>query len=110
VHLLTSEAFDLYRRRLAPGGVLCVHVSNKHVDLAPVVAAAARRLGWRAVLVESEDDDEDMSFAADWILLGPDPARLDALAGTGDARPLDDHAPGFPAWTDERAAVLRVIR
>ena len=45
VHLLTREAFALYFRHLQPGGVLAVHVSNKHLDLEPVVAMAAESLG-----------------------------------------------------------------
>ncbi len=38
VHLLTKEAVEMYMRKLAPGGVLCVHVSNRHLRLVPVVA------------------------------------------------------------------------
>ena len=50
-HLLTREAFALYRAHLAPGGVIAFHVSNRFLDLAPVVAALAREPGspggWR---------------------------------------------------------------
>ncbi|MDP8930858.1 MAG: fused MFS/spermidine synthase, partial [Actinomycetota bacterium] len=45
VHLMTSEAFDLYRSKLAPGGVIVFHISNRHLDLEPVVAGIARRQG-----------------------------------------------------------------
>jgi hypothetical protein len=41
VHLLTKEAVEMYMRKLAPGGVLCVHVSNRHLNLVPVVADIA---------------------------------------------------------------------
>src|SRR5262249_10318098 len=46
VHLLTKEAVEMYMSKLAPGGVLCVHVSNRHLNLVPVVAdiAAAARV------------------------------------------------------------------
>ena len=46
VHLLTQEAFDLYARKLSPGGAIMVHVSNRYLDLEPVVAASADHLGW----------------------------------------------------------------
>src|SRR5690606_28665019 len=51
VHLLTAEAFALYVSHLKPGGVICVHISNRHLDLRPVVVANAEhislpRLGW----------------------------------------------------------------
>src|SRR5262249_21352923 len=41
-HLITTEAIGMYFEKLAPHGILCVHTSNKHVDLVPVVANAAR--------------------------------------------------------------------
>jgi SAM-dependent methyltransferase len=109
VHLLTQEAFDVYRRHLAPGGVVCVHLSNKHVDLIPVVAAAARRLGWPAVLVRTELGRDGIAFPADWVVSGPDAARLDALR-IPDGVSLAGHTPQFAPWTDERADILGVIR
>jgi spermidine synthase len=45
VHLLTREAFALYERILAPGGIMAVHVSNRHVDLQPVIARIAADAG-----------------------------------------------------------------
>ena len=47
MHLLTREAFATYRRHLAPGGLLLVHISNRYLDMEPVIAAAARD-GWSA--------------------------------------------------------------
>ena len=46
-HLLTREAFDIYRRHLAPGGVIAVHVSNNYLRLAPVVRRLAENCGMR---------------------------------------------------------------
>jgi hypothetical protein len=51
-----------------------------------------------------------MTYSADWIIMSPDPARLDAFTAAAGARPLDGHAVDFAPWTDERAGVLRVIR
>ena len=45
VHLITREAFALYLRKLAPGGVIAVHITNRYLDLAPVVGATARGVG-----------------------------------------------------------------
>lgn len=45
VHLLTLEAFDLYRRKLRHDGLLAVHVSNRYLDLRPIIAGTARQLG-----------------------------------------------------------------
>ena len=50
-HLLTREAFEVYRRHLAPGGVLAVHVTNRYLDLKPVVRGAAAALALEAAHV-----------------------------------------------------------
>ena len=47
MHLLTREAFPTYRRHLSPGGLLLVHISNRYLDLRPVIAANIRD-GWQA--------------------------------------------------------------
>jgi len=57
VHLLTREAMDLYFRHLRPDGLLAVHISNRHLDLLPVLAVEARSSGRRARVVDTEDDD-----------------------------------------------------
>lgn len=48
-HLLTREAFALYGRKVAPGGVIAMHVSNKYLDLAPMIEALATEDGWMAL-------------------------------------------------------------
>src|SRR5439155_25500299 len=50
VHLLTDEAFRIYRRHLKTNGILAVHVTNRHLDLVPVVRNLGRRFGYETVL------------------------------------------------------------
>ena len=69
VHLLTREAFALYFRHLKPTGVLAVHVSNRYLDLVPVVSRNARDLGRTAVDVDDEDEDQDYFSNSDWVLV-----------------------------------------
>jgi SAM-dependent methyltransferase len=107
-HLLTAEAFELYRRHLVPTGVICVHVSNRFIDLQAVVAAAARRLGWRAALFESELTDT-MRYPASWVVLGPDPAVIQQLERNGEGKPLEAPA-RFTPWTDEHVNVLAIVK
>jgi len=54
VHLLTAEAFDLYERRLAPKGVLALHVTTRHLDLGPLIAALVQRSRKLACEIRSE--------------------------------------------------------
>ena len=69
LHLLTTEALDLYRRHLAPGGILAFHISNQHVDLEPAIALLAKAAGMKAQRVYSLPNDERGEFSATWMLL-----------------------------------------
>ena len=69
VHLLTKEAVALMLRHLTPKGILAVHISNKHLNLDPVVHRIGKELGWTALTVENEADDAMNVFSSDWVLL-----------------------------------------
>jgi SAM-dependent methyltransferase len=70
IHLLTREAFAQYFRHLRPGGLLAVHVSNRYLDLAPVVALASRVAGRAARIVVNEEDEDMGVSSSDWVLVG----------------------------------------
>jgi hypothetical protein len=72
MHLLTAECADIYRQRLAPGGILALHISNRALDLEPVTRGLARYLGWQArmVLVAKDLLDEDKGESnSRWVLV-----------------------------------------
>ena len=100
VHLLTREAFAAYFRRLSPDGILCVHVSNRHVDLQPVVGAAADNAGKTALLVDDSDDSDTGVSASEWILVSARPHLADQKALRGATAPPRRLA-GFHGWTDD---------
>jgi SAM-dependent methyltransferase len=113
MHLLTREAFADYRRMLAPGGLLMVHISNRYLDLRPVVAASARSGGWSASLRRYRPDAEGFALnetGSDWIALSPSHELEDRLVmGSGETwLPLRPR-PGFAAWTDDHSSVLPLI-
>ena len=113
VHLLTAEAFDLYRRRLAPGGVIAAHLSNRHVDLAPVVRAQALALGAISLLVESDPDPEAYRYATTWALLTWSSDFVTDPSVLSRARPFSGEAaePGAAyRWTDDYSNLFRVLR
>ena len=113
VHLLTLEAFTIYLRTLAPDGVIAIHISNRHLDLEPVLAALAERLGlvgrikrYRApedtappsvasssdvaVLARNKDALRALDLDAGWVALGP-PDRVQV-------------------WTDDYASIVPLLR
>jgi hypothetical protein len=110
IHLLTREAFDAYARRLAPGGVLAVHISNRHVELRPVLARLARDLGWAAVGrydVVPEALQARYS-SSEWVAMAPDPGSLAALERRPQWTALEaDHG---PAWSDDFSNIWTALR
>jgi len=109
VHLLTAEAFQVYFRHLAPGGVLAVHVSNRYLDLKPVVRKLADRFGYSAVLVDTEDGEDDGTFGATWVLVTRNRAFLDTpeVAMAASEAPL---RADLPLWTDDYSNLFRILK
>ncbi len=105
VHLLTSEAFDVYRRHLQPQGVIAAHVSNRHLDLRPVLHAQAERLGLHALTI-SKRSDKVGADANDWVLLTTDSTLLarDELT----TRQLKDDGRKV-LWTDARSDLMAIL-
>jgi SAM-dependent methyltransferase len=111
VHLATREALELYRDRLAPGGLLVFHISNRFYDLSRPLAAAAAAAGLESrekihradkALVKEGDTDSHVIVMS---------VGLEAMGGitsdpTWKALPPTDHAP----WSDDHADLLSAIR
>jgi hypothetical protein len=104
VHLLTREAFAAYWRHLKPHGVLAAHVTNKYVDLGPLIASTARDFGKRAVLVRSSGDPARRVSAAVWAIVGTEGPAFEAAAARGNTLP----AQGRP-WTDDFNNLFQVL-
>jgi SAM-dependent methyltransferase len=69
VHLLTREAMALYFRHLRPGGVLAMHISNRYLDLQPVVEGEAESLGKLTRTIDNEENTGTDVFPATWVLV-----------------------------------------
>jgi spermidine synthase len=110
-HLLTREAFAMYLQRLAPGGIIAVHVSNRYLALEPVVAANAAALNVPAFVRDDPSDGTPgiQHAASTWIVLSPDARRLEPLSRVRAWRPLVS-TPGFRPWTDDYTNLLSVVR
>jgi hypothetical protein len=107
IHCLTREAFEVYLRHLGPGGLLAIHVSNDHLDLEPVVAAAARATGQKAVVVESRENREEALLHATWILVGASAAFAEDSPIRGASRPVGG---AEVVWTDDDSSLFSVLR
>ena len=76
VHLLTCEAVEMYFQKLAPHGLLMVHLSNRHLRLAPVVASTAAELGVVARLCNDDDEADFGKSTSKWAVLTRTPEDL----------------------------------
>lgn len=113
VHLLTREAFRLYRAKLADHGVIAVHISNRFLDLEQVVGGVASDAGLKgtswADLVLSAAHRDAGKFPSHWVVLSDDPQLIAALRASGGWGPLG--TPGRQVlWTDGFSNLIRVFR
>ncbi len=109
LHLLTTQALDLYKRNLAPGGILAFHISNQHVDLEPEIVLLARAGGMDVRRVSSLENQPRGEFTATWMLLTANPA----LFTQPEVAPhIHESDPNSKArlWTDDYSSLLPLIR
>ena len=103
LHLLTEEAQRGYFRTLAPDGLLLIHISNRFINLEPVLAALARD-GKRSAALRADTPDGKGLVASTWVAMSGDPRQLQALTKGGGWRPLGK--PASEVWRDDYASIL----
>jgi hypothetical protein len=105
VHLLTSQAFDVYLKHLADGGVMAIHITNRHLDLMPVVRdlAIRNRMNW--LLTRT-------SKTFDWVLVAKSVILDDMVNGVGKNYKFVRVEPGRRVvhWTDDYSNLFEVLK
>ena len=109
VHLLTTQAMELYRRHLTAGGVIAFHISNQYLDLAPVVAELAKQQNLRAVLVRNHGNDDQHIFPADWVLVTNNEDVLNNAAIRLHSLPIVDRR-DLRIWTDDYNNLFQILK
>jgi SAM-dependent methyltransferase len=109
VHLLTLQALELYFRQLQPQGVLAVHISNRYLNLEPVVEAAAARLGKEAVEIGNPNDHPKGIFESFWILVGSRHGFLSQSAIERAGSVLSPSKRNI-LWTDDYSSLFRLVK
>ena len=119
LHLLTREAFAVYQRAISRDGVVLVHISNRYINLEPVLHAMVLEDGWSAMLRYDEPTAEDEQLARTgsiWVAMARDPAAIDRLVTASASEPGDrgmwrplDKQQEARLWTDDYASVLPLI-
>ncbi len=108
VHLLTREAVALYFERVTEQGLVCLHTSNRHLDLLPIVAAIAADLHLVGLSMDDSNENIPGKTGSQWVVLARDSATLGRLTKDPDWQSLQAE-PGIPAWTDDFSNLLSVL-
>jgi SAM-dependent methyltransferase len=110
VHLLTREAFAIFERHLKPDGVMVIHITNRFLDLEPVVAQAAAVSGWIGMVVSDDGWEENYYSPSDWVVLSHS-ATIFKHANFQDGFVDQLRArPNFRPWTDDYSNVIQLLR
>lgn len=107
IHLLTRQAFELYFRHLKPDGVLAVHITNRYLDLRPVIKTAADHFKRPVRIVDFDGDTARGLFRSRWAIIAADDTFF-CHEGFEDSRLLPDR-PGFKAWLDDYSSLFAVL-
>ncbi|MDR3771882.1 MAG: fused MFS/spermidine synthase [Terracidiphilus sp.] len=109
LHLLTAQAVELYKRHLAPGGILAFHISNQHVDLEPEIALLARDAGMDVRRVSSFANEQRGEFTATWMLATENSNFFTQPEVAERAKqPAEDSR--VRLWSDDYSSLLPLIR
>ncbi len=106
VHLLTLEAMVLYQQHLTEDGVMAFHISNRHLDLEPVVRALAARLNYPLLRISTEGNDPAHITGSDWLLLSRNEAFMQSIEA--HASPVSEAEPLL--WTDDFSNLLKILK
>jgi SAM-dependent methyltransferase len=110
VHLLTREALALYMRKLAPGGIVLFHISNRYVNLEPVLANLVADAGLNALVEDYEpsEDTKGRGWRSTWVAVARDSGDL-AIFNEDDGWRSLEPDPAVGLWTDDYSNMFRTL-
>ena len=109
VHLITLEALDTFLRHTKPDGVIAFHVTNRYLNLKPVVALLAQARGLAALNVADDGETSRFASSTDWVLVTRNPAIFShkPLAGATEKIEVPE---GLHVWTDDFNNMIEVLK
>ena len=128
-HLLTREAFDIYRKHLkknADGtiaGIICIHITNTYLNLYPVVKNAAEQvLKSKYTSIYKVSNSQDLLMRSHYFIMSNDEAFLkrtpmvppikfveNKVGGGGEMKDIEQDWPGIPLWTDHYSTIFNIL-
>jgi spermidine synthase len=108
VHLITREAVEIYLKHMKPDGVIAFHVTNRYLDLVPVVEGIAHALDLHALWITDTGADP-LANSSSWVLIARDPVRLNHPRLTEASSAIDARR-DWRVWTDDFNNLLQVLK
>ncbi|HEY6168315.1 MAG TPA: fused MFS/spermidine synthase, partial [Verrucomicrobiae bacterium] len=116
IHLLTREALEIYLRHMKPDGVIAVHISNRYLDLQPIVLRLAQHFHLATGIIDDADvderqDDEETggAYASDWVLLSKNKEFLNSKPILDASSEPEAFSEKIKMWTDEESNLWRIV-
>jgi spermidine synthase len=106
-HLLTKEAFEVYLRHLKPGGVFVLHITNRYIDLRPVVARLARKFGLEVRAVKVKARPDELVVDSIWVIMTSNSEFFDK-SEFADIKTVE--LPMGELWTDDYSNVFGLLK
>ncbi len=108
VHLITREAVEIYLKHMKPDGVIAFHVTNRYLDLVPVVEGIAQELGLHILWITDVGADP-IANSSSWVLLAKDPDRLNIARLTENSQAIVPRR-DWRVWTDDFNNIVQVLK
>jgi len=109
VHLITSEAVQVYKKHLAPGGVIAFHVTNRFLNLIPVVDSLAKANGLHVINIADDNPTSVFGSRSDWMLLTENRELLEQPGLADFATPIESRS-DWRLWTDDFNNIVQVLK
>jgi len=110
VHLLTKEAFEIYLKHLTPNGVLAIHISNRYLDLQPVVERLAEHFKLSVVTIPDDNEPDWWIYATTWMIVTRNKEFLESERIKDVAELPDADRKNSPLWTDDYASLYSIMK
>ncbi len=108
VHLMTREAFEVYFRHLRPDGIVVMHISNKYLNLEPVLERVTASMGKAAWVLEADDSEDETCYGTTYVLVAHSPETFQNSAFRGGHTPKPKA--GVEVWTDRYSNLFRILK
>ena len=105
-HLLTTEAMDLYRSKLSDDGMLAFHISNRYLNLEPLLSGLSHRAGFSAFIRRDEERGIIGRYPSVWVVMARNDSALGTIASDARWRRVE----GDMVWTDDFSNILSLLK